>query len=147
MSLSRQSRQLTPSSTVGRNRHSDFRSISLASSYMSPNISAGSFHGPSGLTDSDDEVDSPRFSFLAPSGYTGNAHALSQLAYYHLLYNLDRSTSVHPHLMHIKSEPLTPNRQVTGMSCCAPLPAPVSAYLFTQACRTFADCIPIHPGL
>lgn len=56
--------------------------MSLGSSYRSPNASAGSVHGPSGLTDSDDadeEFDSPGFSFLAPSGYTGDILRISTL--------------------------------------------------------------------
>lgn len=68
-------RRLTPSNTVTSSRQHGFRAMSLGSSYRSPNVSAGSFHGPSGLTDSDDsdeEYDSPGFSFLAPSGLTGD---------------------------------------------------------------------------
>lgn len=65
-------RRLTPSNTVTSSRQHGFRAMSLGSSYRSPNVSAGSFHGPSGLTDSDEEYDSPGFSFLAPSGLTGD---------------------------------------------------------------------------
>ncbi len=77
MSISKNAgrRRLTPTTTVTSSRQHGFRAMSLGSSYRSPNASAGSFHGPSGLTDSedsDDEYDSPGFSFLAPSGFTGD---------------------------------------------------------------------------
>ena len=46
--------------------------MSLGSSYKGPGASATCYQSPSGLTSSDEsDAGSPRFSFLAPSGYTG----------------------------------------------------------------------------
>ena len=57
-------------------RHHGCRTMSLGSSYKHPGASASCLQSPSGLTSSDEsesDGESPSFSFLAPTGYTGIA--------------------------------------------------------------------------
>ncbi len=75
MSVTRRLRQPQTGPGVHGSSISGFKTASWASSRRTASNSKGCFKAPSGLTDSEDSDngghESPRYSFMAPSGYTG----------------------------------------------------------------------------
>ena len=72
MSITKSGGRVVAVSSMTSSRQHGVRAMSLGSSYRSLGASTACYQSPSGLTSSDEsEGDSPRLSFLAPSGYTG----------------------------------------------------------------------------
>jgi hypothetical protein len=77
MSILKGGKRVVSISIASGSRQHGPRAMSLGSSYRNPGASMACYQSPSGLTSSDEsEGDSPRFSFLAPSGFTGAPYVI-----------------------------------------------------------------------
>ena len=79
MSVTRRLRRPQPGVGAHGSINKGFNATSWTSSRQTAGNSKGCFRAPSGLTDSEDSDngghDSPRYSFMAPSGFSGRDYA------------------------------------------------------------------------